>query len=61
MAVLFAGCGVGNYSVSSGSPDEGYVTFVSGSAYTIDVNVDGRRFRTRHAATSRRPPRTPSP
>ena len=21
MAVLFAGCGVGNYSVSSGSPD----------------------------------------
>ena len=40
MAVLFAGCGVGNYSVSSGSPDEGYVTFVSGSAYTIDVNVD---------------------
>lgn len=44
IAVLFAGCGVGNYSVSSGSPDEGYVTFVSGSAYTIDVNVDGQTY-----------------
>ncbi len=44
MATLLAGCGVGTYSVSSGSADESYVTFVSGSAYDIDVNIDGQTY-----------------
>lgn len=44
MATLFVGCGVGNYSVSSGNADESYLTFVSGSAYDITVDVDGQTY-----------------
>ena len=41
VALLFASCGVGSYSVSSGQADEGYVTFVASSAYDITVDIDG--------------------
>lgn len=45
MVTLFAGCGVGNYSVSSGNADESYVTFVSDSAYDIIVDIDGQTYQ----------------
>ena len=45
VAFLFAGCGVGSYSVSSGQADEGYVTFVASSAYDITVDIDGQTYK----------------
>lgn len=44
ISILLAGCGVGNYSVSSGNADEAYLTFVSGSSYNITVKVDNQTY-----------------
>lgn len=41
VVLLLAGCGVGNYSLSSGKADEGALSFVSSEASEIQVTVDG--------------------
>ena len=43
-ALLFSGCGVGSYSVSSGRADEGMISFVSSTATTIRVIVDNNTY-----------------
>lgn len=39
-ALLLAGCGVGNYSISSGKADQGMLSFVSADKTPITVTVD---------------------
>lgn len=39
--LLFASCGVGTYSVSSGKADEGMLSFVANKSYQITAVVDG--------------------
>ena len=43
-ALLLAGCGVGNYSVSSGKADEAMLSFVSESKTPVTVTVDNSTY-----------------
>lgn len=43
--VLFVtGCGVGSYSISSGSADESYLSFTCENRFEIYVTVDGKDY-----------------
>lgn len=44
-ALLLAGCGVGNYSLSSGKADEGALSFVAPESSEIQVTVDGSVYK----------------
>ncbi|GAD04365.1 hypothetical protein HQ45_07500 [Porphyromonas crevioricanis] len=44
VALLFTGCGVGSYSISSGKADEGMLSFVSARKTPITVTVDNKTF-----------------
>ncbi len=38
--LMLSSCGVGNYSLSSGKPDDAYVSFVSAKSIEVSVSVD---------------------
>lgn len=44
-AVLFAGCGVGVYSISSGKADEACLSFTDSQGAPLTVRVDGDDYR----------------
>ena len=45
--LLFTGCGLGMYSVSSGKADCAKITFVDNASYAIIVKVDGVAYDSR--------------
>ena len=45
-ALLLTGCGVGNYSVSSGKPDVAAISFVDADKYDIEVTIDDNTYTT---------------
>ena len=51
-ALLLVGCGLGTYSVASGSPDEASISFVAGSKYDIQVTVDDATYAVQTVKTS---------
>ena len=42
--LLLAGCGVGNYSVTSGKADEGAISFTSAKSMPITVTIDNSTY-----------------
>lgn len=40
LSLIFTGCGVGTYSLSSGKADKAMLSFVDSSSYNIDVTID---------------------
>lgn len=44
ISLLLTGCGVGNYTVSSGKSDEGALSFTSAKAENIIVSVDNATY-----------------
>lgn len=44
VSLLLTGCGVGNYTVSSGRADEGAISFTSAKAENIVVSVDNATY-----------------
>ncbi len=44
-AVLFAGCGVGVYTISSGKADEACLSFTDSQGAPLTVRVDGDDYR----------------
>lgn len=42
--LLFAACGVGTYSVNSGSPDQGAICIVANDAYDVTLRIDGKDY-----------------
>lgn len=45
--LLFTGCGLGVYSVSSGKSDCAKITFVDKTSYAISVKIDGVAYENR--------------
>ena len=46
LSLMFTGCGVGAYSVSSGRSDNAKITFVDDSSYGIIVKIDNVEYPT---------------
>jgi hypothetical protein len=43
-ALLLTGCGVGSYSISSGRPNEGAISFTYADKTPITVTIDGQDY-----------------
>lgn len=43
-AIIFTGCGVGNYSVASGKSDDAAVSFRASAKFPIVVEIDGVKY-----------------
>ena len=46
-ALVLSGCGVGNYSISSGVDDKASICFVDDQSYDIQVTIDDQNFNTK--------------
>ena len=44
-ALMLAGCGVGNMTVTSGRPDEAYISFTSAQKAPLTVVIDGTTYQ----------------
>ncbi len=51
LTILLAGCGVGSYTVSSGTPDSGFICVVDDDAHDVVVKVDGKDYNVRTVKT----------
>ena len=49
--LLLSGCGVGNYSISSGKADESAISFTSPKAEDIVVTIDGASHQVKSVKT----------
>ncbi len=51
LSVLLTGCGVGSYTISSGSPDSGFICVVDDDAHDVVVKVDGKDYNVKTIKT----------